>query len=236
MSSGGIQASSHPLLQTAKIVKIIPLGLSLILIGVAHSGFASPPPMHWTFEDVKQVGGVAPTVWGAPRIMADGAIHFDGKADGLMLPENPIAGWPKFTIAVLFRPESDAPVAQRFFCIEDRNAGRLTMETRIVNGKTWCMDTFLLAGSSKRTLIDMSKLHPLDAWAWAELVYDGREMTSYVDGAQELTGEVTFPPMVAGNTSVGVRLNRVFWYKGLIREVRFYPAALGPDELPRVGP
>ncbi len=207
--------------------------LALASIKLVGASFGAPPDARWILGDARLVGGIAPTVWGAPRLMPDGTLFFDGKRDGLMLPANPIAGWTAFTVAVHFRPESDAPAEQRFLCIEDRNEARLTMETRIVDGKAWCMDTFLLAGTDKRALQDRTKLHPLDKWAWAELAYDGRTMASYIDGVGELSGPVAFPPMGAGNTSVGVRLNRVFWFKGRIGEVRYYSRALGAAELPR---
>jgi hypothetical protein len=178
-----------------------------------------------------------PTVWGSPQVMGDGSMHFDGKRDGLLLPANPIAGWGRFTVAMLFRPESEAPFAQRFFCIDDDHGERLTLESRVVPGKGWYMDTFLQGGpppnGAHRAQIDPTKLHPLDQWAWAELAYDGRTMTASVDGVQELAGDVAFTPMTAGKTSVGVRLNRLFWFKGQIKEVRFYPAALSAADLPR---
>jgi hypothetical protein len=56
-------------------------------------------------------------------------------------------------------------------------------------------------------------------------------MTHYVDGERELTGEVEFPPMTTGRTSIGVRQNRVSWFKGAIAEVRFTPVALPADQL-----
>ena len=219
-------------------MKPLPGWLALAFFGLLGSGFAAPAPVTWALQDTKQVGGFAPTVWGAPQVMGDGSMHFDGVKDGLLLPVNPIAGWGKFTVAALFRPESDAPAAQRFFCINDDHGERLTLETRVVPGKGWYMDTFLQGGlppaGSHRALIDPTKLHPLDQWAWAELSYDGRTMTASVDGVPELTGDVAFTPMSAGKTSVGVRINKVFWFKGQIKEVRFYPDALSSSDLPRV--
>jgi hypothetical protein len=35
---------------------------------------------------------------------------------------------------------------------------------------------------------------------------------------------------------VGVRQNKVYWFKGAIKEVRFTPAALAPEKLQRVKP
>jgi hypothetical protein len=37
--------------------------------------------------------------------------------------------------------------------------------------------------------------------------------------------------MKAGRTSIGVRLNRVFWYKGAIREIIFHPVAVADASL-----
>lgn len=194
-----------------------------------------PEEVDWTFADLGQVGGAAPLVLGSPQVESDGAVHFNGKDQGLILPLVPIAGWRKFTVAVFFRPEDHAPQAQRFLHIEDAGHHRLTVEDRVVEGKGWYLDTFLLNDAShRRTLIDPARLHPLGQWAWAELVYDGRTMASYVNGEPELSGPVDFAPMDSqGQTSVGVRLNRVFWFQGEIKEVRFYPSALPPADLPR---
>jgi hypothetical protein len=40
--------------------------------------------------------------------------------------------------------------------------------------------------------------------------------------------------MLAGQMSIGVRQNLVFWYKGAIGEIRFHPVALEPTALQRV--
>jgi hypothetical protein len=196
--------------------------------------FAAPAPAVWRLDNLDLVGGLKPLVWGAPSAGPDSGLRFGGVRDGLLVPGNPIAGWPQFTVAVLFLPEAGGPAAQRFLHIEDGHRDRLTVETRIVGGDSWCLDTFLLSGKSQRTLLDMKRLHPAGRWAWAELTYDGRTMRSYVDGRPELSGPVSFAPMGEGRTSVGVRMNRVFWFQGRIKEVRFYPAALDPADLPGV--
>jgi Concanavalin A-like lectin/glucanases superfamily len=224
--------------------------LPLFLPLLAVAAFAAPPPVTWTLNDLGKVGGETPTVWGTPQVVDGAAMHFNGASDGLLLPVNPLAGWDKFTAAILFRPESSAPFAQRFVHIQDEEGNRLTFETRVVAGKGWYMDTFLASGRTgtgakaapaagtpavplSRALIDPAKLHPLDQWYWGEIVYDGHTMTAYVNGVQELTGSVALPPMGGGKTSLGVRQNKVYWFKGQIKEVRFYPAALAPADLPQ---
>ena len=60
---------------------------------------------------------------------------------------------------------------------------------------------------------------------------NGTTMTQYVDGVRELEGPVAFRPMSPGRMSLGVRLNKVSWYQGCIREVRYTPRALAASEL-----
>jgi len=204
---------------------------------LALAAAAAAPPVTWPLTDPASVGGQATVVWGAPQVLPDGGLRFNGSSDGVLVPVNPLAGWDKFTIAILFRQDADGPFAQRFLHAEDGRGERMTIESRVVAGKGWYMDTFLLGGTGLKglALIDPKKLHPLDQWAWGELVFDGHTMTSYVDGVRELTGTVALPLMGAGKTSVGVRQNKVYWFKGQIKEVRFYPEVVAPADLPRVG-
>ena len=59
-------------------------------------------------------------------------------------------------------------------------------------------------------------------------------MSDYVNGVKELAAEVSFGPLLPGKVSLGVRQTKVYWFKGLIREVRFTPEAIDPDRLERV--
>jgi len=224
----------HQTEQLRETMRLPQARFALIFTLLGSGAFAAPDPALWTLTDLHQVGGQTPTIWGAPQVVADGGMRFNGTGDGILVPVNPLAGWDKFTIAILFRPDADGAFAQRFLHAEDAHGERMTIESRVVAGQGWYMDTFLLPGTGQKglALIDPKKLHPLGRWAWGELVYDGRTMTAYVDGVQELTGPVAFPPMGAGQTSVGVRQNKLYWFKGLIKEVRFYPTALAPADLP----
>jgi Concanavalin A-like lectin/glucanases superfamily len=206
---------------------------ALLAPGAApRSGAAVPAPVVWRLEGGGQVGGFAPLAWGSPQPVAGGGLRFDGRGDGLVVPADPLQGWPAFTVAVLFRPDAAGPAAQRFLHVEDARGERLTVELRLEKGGCWCLDTFLHSDLGHRTLRDPRLLHRAGRWAWAELTYDGRVMRSYVDGRPELSGAVPFPPMAAGRSAIGVRLNRVFWFRGEIRELRFYRRALPAAELP----
>jgi hypothetical protein len=188
----------------------------------------------WTLRDTTRVGGHVTEVVGAPKFAsADNAIVFDGKGDGLFVPANPLAGWSAFTIEVRFKPDGSGGEEQRFLHLQDELEHRLLIETR-VSDQGWALDTFLFQDAEhKLTLLDRTKLHPTDRWYWVALVYDGAKMSHYVNGELELAGEVDFKPMTAGRTSIGVRQNRVSWFKGAIAEVRFTPAARSADRLRR---
>ncbi len=105
------------------------------------------------------------------------------------------------------------------------------METRILPDHTWCLDTYLRMEAPGLTLLDRAKAHPAGRWHAASLTYDGKTMTSYVDGVRELSGEVVFEPLKAGRVSIGVRQNLVSWFKGRIRLVRVTPEALPAGRL-----
>ena len=212
------------------------------------TGFAAAPeamgatassPLVWALAAIETVGGLKLEVGGAPRALAadeDGpGVWFDGVADGLWLPVNPIAGCAQFTIEVLIRPAAGGPEEQRYFHVEDATGNRGLLELRL-RGETWCLDAFLKSGDAKLTLIDRAKLHPAGRWTWVALRYDGRTMSVWVDGGKELEGAVAFAPMGAGRTSLGVRQDRRSWFRGAIREVRISAEALAEERMQRGRP
>jgi len=205
--------------------------LLAVLIGALSAGAGEPTV--WRLDQTAQIGGHVTEVLGAPRV-TDGATFFNGASDGLLVPANPLAGCAHFTVEVLFRPASDGPAEQRFLHVQDGPGTRALMETR-VSGGTWALDTFLShpATGTRLALLDQTKRHPADRWTWVALVYDGRRMTHYIDGVKELEGEIAFPAMAAGRVSLGVRQNKVYWFKGGIREVRWHSTALNAEQLQR---
>ena len=151
------------------------------------------------------------------------------------MPVNPVAGWSAFTIEVRFKPDGSGGEEQRFLHLEDDLKHRVLMETR-VRDRQWSLDTFLFqdAEHDSRCWTGPSCIRPIDG-IWVALVYDGSKMSSYVNGELELAGAVDFTPMTTGRSSIGVRQNRVSWFKGEIAEVRLTPAALPADRLRREG-
>jgi hypothetical protein len=189
----------------------------------------------WRMDDPTQVGGSAATVLGAPRVFDEAgkkALYFDGVGDGLLLPVNPLEGLAQFTVEVLIRPEASGQEEQRFLHIQDKTGSRCLLEIRLKDGQ-WALDSFLRSETNQasRAQLDRTKLHPANRWTWVALVYAKGRMAHFVNGAPEMEGAVDFPPMEAGKISLGVRQNKVFWFKGSIREVRFHAVALAPEEM-----
>jgi hypothetical protein len=193
----------------------------------------------WSIDSLTTIGGHPVTPVGAPRVVdtPEGkAIEFDGKGDGLFVEHNPLEGLQRFTLEVIFAPAPDGSEEQRFVHVEEAVTGnRALIELRLLPGAVWCLDTFLRHGEASLTLIDRAITHPAASWHSAALTFDGATMTHYVDGVRELSGAVAFKPLGPGRTSIGVRQNRVSWFKGRIRLIRVTPSALGPADLLKVG-
>lgn len=214
---------------------IIVVSLSLLILS-AWKFIDDKKKITWKLNDTKQVGGFSTVVLGNPVVKTEGkstAVYFDGMDDGVVVPSIPIEGWQKFTIEVLFKPDDDGPVAPRFIHFEDSLGNRCTFELRLTKKKEWYFDGFLRNGLTKRgvTLIDSTKLHPANQWYWAALVYDGAKMYSYINGQKELEHELDLQPFTKGNFSLGVRLNKVNWFKGQIKTLIFHPEAIRQNEL-----
>ena len=212
--------------------------LALSLPSLAAAEPPAPAPTVWSLDQAAKVGGLAPTVLGAPGTIAGPggpALHFNGTSDGLFVPANPLAGHAAFTVEILFNPEEGGPEAQRFVHIQDTATRRVMMETRLDGHGGWWLDTFLGdATHPGQPLIDPHHVHPTGRWYWAALTYDGKRMTHFINGEKELEADFAFGPMVAGQISLGVRQNKVYWFKGGIRELRFHATALAPAALQRV--
>ncbi|BET68833.1 LamG domain-containing protein [Opitutales bacterium ASA1] len=193
----------------------------------------------WTLVDTTPVPDVRTEVLGTPTpVEIDGvrALRFDGVDDALVLHTNPIAGMDAFTIEMLVRPDTGGPFEQRFLHIAAADDHRMLFELRMPPDGSWYLDTFLRAVSSSRTLIDPTKLHPPERWTWVAMTYADGRAEHFVEGTSELADSVDFVPMPGGATSIGMRMNRVSWFRGAIAEVRFHRGVLPPEALQRSRP
>jgi hypothetical protein len=208
---------------------------NVLLIGCSMANAAQET---WVLDQTTNIGGHATSVIGSPRVVrtpfGDG-LRFDGN-DGLIVNANPIAEATAFTIEMLLRPDVHQATAldqPRILHIQsaDPPDHRATLEGRIVKGQ-WYLDAFLrTSATANLALLDSTKLHPANRWYSYALVYDGAQMRVYLDGAMELTGALAITPLVAGETSIGMRFNQVNFYSGDIAKVRFTASALAPAEL-----
>jgi concanavalin A-like lectin/glucanase superfamily protein len=190
--------------------------------------------MTWELSTADKLGGYATQVLGSPRLIEipqGKAMEFDGQQDGIIVDTNPLAETARFTLEVIFRPDAGGPKEQRFVHLQEAvSENRILIETRLTGDKSWFLDTFIRSGETNQTLYAEEFLHPVDEWYQAALVFDGREMRHYVNGIQEMSALIQYQPMKPGQISLGVRLNRVFWFKGAIHKVRFTHEALAPAD------
>lgn len=201
---------------------------------------AQPAQETWVFDRIDEIGGHKTQVLGHPRVIdspVGKAIEFNGQDDGLLLDVHPLAGASQFTWEAIFRPDG-GNAEQRWFHLEQNPAtgddadNRMLFEIRVIDGR-WCLDAFNHSGPVQKALLFRNKLHDLGAWYHVAAVYDGQEFRSYVNGVQEGAAQIHLTPQGPGRTSIGVRLNQLYYFKGAIHLARFTPRALAPSEFLR---
>jgi Concanavalin A-like lectin/glucanases superfamily len=195
----------------------------------------------WTFDRLEKIGGHETTVLGDPRIVdspVGKAVEFDGTDDALFIDHHPLAGAAAFTWEAIFRPDGGEK-EQRWFHLNERDPAtgadtdnRMLFEIRVVDDK-WYFDAYNQSGAANKALINRAALHPLGAWYHVAAVYDGKTFSNYVDGVKEGSAELHLAPQGAGHSSVGVRINKVFFFKGAVHLARFTHRALAPSEFLR---
>jgi hypothetical protein len=216
------------------------------------SGVAYAQPAQdvvWQFERLDTVGGNSAHVAGQPQIIitpAGNAVLFDGVHDGLFIDRHPLAGYSQFTFAALVRPDGGDP-AQRWFHlaetdpttgldatvdpsnpVSDKNL-RFTFELRVDSDRCY-FESFTLGPRYQSALIDKTKTHPLGQWYVVAQTYDGQMHRSFVNGVLEKEAHIAYVPQGPGHSSVGVRINRVSYFKGAVMRAQFAPRALAPTE------
>jgi xylan 1,4-beta-xylosidase len=217
-------------------MRLIAVAFALAVLGGGNAFLGLPVqpssnPIVWDVDNLSRIGGNTLEIIGAPKVVATDvgpAVAFDGKSDGLLVNGNPLAGLSRFTLEVLFSPDADGIEEQRFVHIQESAAeNRAMVELRLAGGR-WSLDTFLLHGAERLTLLDRAKTHTTAEWHVASLTFDGQTMAHFVDGIPQGSGSVAFKALAGGRTSIGVRQDRRSWFKGRIRSVRVTPSVLAP--------
>jgi len=213
--------------------------VSLLVAGACGAPPSPPPePVVWELRDPAAVGGLTTEILGHPAAVdtpLGPALAFDGVDDGVIVPVHPLAGAEEFTVEVVFRPDADGPPEQRFLHLQqDGSKDRVLLETRLTGDGRWFLDTYVKSRDAGHTLFARDHLHEAGRWYHAALVVGDGRMRHYVDGRLELSRSIDFAPQGPGRTSIGVRINRVSWFKGAVLRARFTPYALAPEQFERV--
>jgi hypothetical protein len=226
--------------------KFISLAILSIFIVTPLSAQTDTSSVIWYFDRVDSIGGYAAT----PLIQLPVIIEtplgksalFEGINAGILLNCNPIGSATKFTIEVIFRPDSSELSGDksqpRFFHLKNTdNSRRITMETRILPNQQWSFDTFIKSEISNLTQLDSLQTHTSGTWHHAAIVYSDSLMRQYVDGALQLSGKVIYLPIdTVPKISIGVRQDLRYWFKGAIRMIKVSKRVLNPSEftLPQI--
>jgi hypothetical protein len=199
----------------------------------------------WMFDQTSALGGLPTTVLGHPHVIESPygkAVEFNGVDDALFVGVHPLAGASTYTWEVIFRPDADGQPEQRFFHLQEQDSttgkdtnNRMLFEIRIVDGQ-WCLDSFASSNGSNRTLLNCKLLHPLGKWYRVTAVYDGKQLSNYVDDELEGSGDLNLVPQSPGHSSVGVRINKMYWFKGAILMARMTRRALPTDQFLKLPP
>ena len=192
----------------------------------------------WKFDRLDNIGGVTTHVEGHPQLVATPAgkaVTFNGVDDALIIDRHPLAGATTFTIEAVFRPDGGA-FEQRWLHLaefdaasNDAQSPRTLFEIRVVENK-WYLDAFTTGPGYNQALVVPEKTFPVGRWYRVEQTYDGKVYRSYVNGVLQAEEAFAFKPHGPGRSSVGMRINRVSYYKGAVLEARFTPRALTPEE------
>jgi putative heme-binding domain-containing protein len=201
---------------------------------------ATPPKdvAVWTFDRLDTIGGHPTTVLGHPSVIdspVGKAIQFDGIDDALFVESHPLAGAATFTWEAIFRPDGGER-EQRWFHLSEKDPAtgadtdnRMLFEIRVVDGE-WYLDSYIQSGEANKALMNKEARHPLGAWYHVASVYDGTELSNYVNGVRQGAAEVHVAPHGPGHASIGTRINKVSYFKGAVRLARFTRRALSPGE------
>jgi Concanavalin A-like lectin/glucanases superfamily len=215
----------------------------------------APRQITWTFDRLDRIGGVSTTVFGEPRIVdspVGKAVEFDGVDDSLLIEQHPLAGAATFTFEAYFRPDGGDNQQRWFHLAEiDPKTGlstsvekttnepnaRFLFEIRVINVNQWYLDAFMNGPGYNKALMFRDKVHPTGKWYHAAQVFDGKMYRSYVNGVLQGEAEVlTYKPQLPGRASVGVRMNKVNYFKGAVGTARFTPRVLTPAEFMKPPP
>lgn len=186
----------------------------------------------WLLSNLLREKSSSIEISGKPQIVSSPygeAVSFNGIDDALFLNELPLKSLQEFTVEMIFKPEINGVFEQRILHIGESTKDRMLLEIRAV-GNNWYFDGYAASGTNKKALIDEKLIHPLEQWHHVAFVVTPKSLTTFVNGKQELFLDFPFLPIESGQTSIGVRMNKVCWFKGAIYKIRITPKEVKPNE------
>jgi len=169
-------------------------------------------------------------IWGNPKSTFEG-LEFDGITDGLLLSETLLPGALKFTIEVQLKPRGDGNFEQRFFHIQDEaSTDRLLLELRLRPQGVWYADTCFQSKGKCIILQTTEVLIPADTWSTYRVVYDGTVLSNWING--HLVESAPFAGghlPVSSQTSIGIRANRTYPFRGTLGPITLLPFPDSPE-------
>ncbi len=157
------------------------------------------------------------------------AVAFNGTNDGITIDTLPVSGLDQLTIEVIFCPQKGGNFEQRYLHFGETKGDRILLEMRST-GDNWYLDAFVCSNSQKKTLVNPEIQHPLNSWYHIAFVIDHDSLSTYVNHKLEMQEPYNFHPINEGKTSIGVRQNKVSWFKGDIYKIKISPSVLKPDD------
>ncbi len=197
------------------------MNLSLVMMLISCLGISNDKgKIVWVMSDLLQSKeGVL--VNGNPKLIESPygkAVEFDGVDDALFLEEMPIKNLNEFTIEMIIRFDKGGSEEQRYFHTGTVSKDRSLMEMR--SGEdTWYLDGMFESKEKWVVLMSPEYSHPLGEWYHIAFTVKDGEQATYVNGKKELEGNVEYKPIIEGQTSIGVRQNKLSWFKGAIYRV-----------------
>lgn len=184
----------------------------------------------WLLANLLQSKSSNVEISGNPKIVSSPygeAVSFNGIDDAFFLNELPLQSLQEFTVEMIFKPEANGLFEQRILHIGESTKDRMLLEIRAVDSN-WYFDGYVASGINKKALIDEKLIHPLEKWYHVAFVVTPKSLTTFVNGKQELYLDFPFLSIESGQTSIGVRMNKVCWFKGAIYKIRITPRQITP--------
>ena len=185
--------------------------LSLGLLLASCSGIRPDKTrVNWVMSDFLQSKeGVS--ILGNPEIIDSPygkAVQFDGKQDGILVNQMPLKNLSEFTIEMLIRFDKGGTEEQRYFHTGTVKGDRSLMEMRS-SENTWYLDGMFDSKGKWVVLMSPEFSHPLGNWYHIAFTVKNGKQATFVNGQKELEGDVEYNPIMEGQTSIGVRQNKI---------------------------